>query len=432
MAFKDIVVSRPVAVITPVVSSLAGAVKEYVLSVMPKGYLKDFFIDTELPMYRRMNRRRFRPMTKSQIEIRHLPLLSIRVEVTADPSDFATGTTFWTSGRFLLDPTKLTRLIADDANLLYVGYETERVVVRFQISITVETDLKANEVAMYLRRTLPVGQKFYINDIDIATEIPSNIVRTVWSSLGYGDGSDPAEVDAFRGYLRSATEGNVEQVVNSASGRSVFAYSYRANPLMSITGAPTVSVNRDGNVVRTAQIDLPMEADVMVPVAYGLRAEERLDADATEDRIGPSFLAEEGGIPYFASAVRSRPPETLPGNLQLAFFTSLVTADPDPLDLAAPDVTDFSAVVNAELKDYIVRLLARGDTQMVDALLWLDGNAVDPAAWEFDPTTWTLTILRAAFQPRQKYHFGVYADLADIGKPADRRPQAPSPLLRPV
>ena len=42
-----------------------------------------------------------------------------------------------------------------------------------------------------------------------------------------------------------------------------------------------------------------------------------------------------------------------------------------------------------------------------------------------------LTIVRPAFQPRQKYHFGIYADVSDIETlaPVVRRPQAKSPMV---
>ena len=429
MAFKDVLVSRPVSVVTPIVSSLAGALRRYFCSVLPDSYLRDYFVDTELPLARKMSRRRFRPLSRSQVEMRHLPLLSVRVEVTADSSEFSSGVTFWTSTAYLRDPTQLSRLIADDANLIYVGYETERVVVRFQVSVTVETDLKAYELAMYLRRTLPVNQKFYLNDIDIATEIPMHVVRTVWSSLGYGDSADPADLEEFRHYMKSVSAGNIEQLVNSANGRAAFAFSYRANPLMSITGVPTISVNRDGNVVKNAQVDLPFEADISVPVAYALRAEESLGGPLHGH---PLFVDEAGGTPYFSAARTMRPPETLNGMLSLAYITSVVTGDPDPMHPTAPDVTDLSASVGPMLRDYIEQLLLQGDEEKVDARLWLDGEETDPATWEFDPSTWMLEIRKPTLMARQRYHFGVYADLSDIKalSPEKRRPQAASPMLR--
>ena len=431
MAFQDAVVSRPVSVVTPVISSIAGAVRRYVMSVLPTEYIKDYFIDTELPMFRKMGRRRFRPLSRAQIEVRHLPLLSMKVEVTTDSSDFSSGVTFWTSTRFLRDPTELGRIIADDQNFIYVGYETERVVIRFQVSITVETDMKANELAMYLKRVLPVNQRFFLNDIDVATELPADIVRAIWSALDLGDAADPAAVEQFGTYLRQVTGGNIEQVVNSANGRVAFSFAYRANPLMSITSAPAISVNRDGNVVRTAQVDIPFEADLSVPVAYALRAEREAPGNDSQTAAYLNLIADPG-TPYFSAAVRTRPPSTLPGNLQLVFFTSLVTGDPDPMRMLAPDVTDFSNVVGDQLRRYVYALLEKEQTERVEAKLWLDGNDVDPGSWEFDPTDWTLTISKPALQSRQKYHFGLYVDMADISRltPVKRRPQAPSPMIR--
>jgi hypothetical protein len=368
-------------------------------------------------------------MSRSQLSVRQLPLLTVKIETTADQSDFATGTTFWTSTRFLRDPTQLTRLIADDQNLRYAGYETERMVVRFGVSFTVETDLRASELMMYLRRSLPVGQRFYLNDIDIATEIPRDILRAIWSDMGLGDGTDPDEVSEFRDYLRRVTAGNVEQVVNSASGRLTYAFSYRANPLVNITGVPSMSVNREGNVVRNAQVDIPFEMDVEVPVAYAYRQEEALYNSDPYD--ANPFIGEEGGQAYFSAAFRQRPPENIEGELQLVFFTSVVTGDTDVMSPLAPDVTDLSASVDTRIKTLVDKLLDI-DATKVRALLWLDGNTVPEDGWRLDLSNWSLSIDKPVLQSRQKYHFGVYADVSDIDKlaPRERRPQAGSPMFR--
>ena len=381
-------------------------------------------------MDRIMGRRRFRPMTRSQLSVRQLPLLTVKVETTADQSDFASGTTFWTSTRFLRDPTQLTRLIADDQNLRYAGYETERMVVRFGVSFTVDTDLRASELMMYLRRSLPVGQRFYLNDIDISTEIPRDILRAVWADMALGDGTDPDDVTEFREYLRRVTAGNVEQVVNSASGRLTYAFSYRANLLVNISGVPSMSVNREGNVVRNAQVDIPFEMDVEVPVAYAYRQEEALYGSQPYD--SNPFIGDDGGHQaYFSEALRQRPPENIEGELQLVFFTSVVTGDSDPMNPLAPDVTDLSTSVDTRIKTLIDKLLDV-DPNKVRALLWLDGNTVPEDGWRLDLANWSLAIDKPAFQPRQKYHFGIYSDVSDIDKlaPRERRPQAGSPMVR--
>jgi hypothetical protein len=67
----------------------------------------------------------------------------------------------------------------------------------------------------------------------------------------------------------------------------------------------------------------------------------------------------------------------------------------------------------------------------VTAKLWLDGNDVDDSGWEFDPNTWLLGIQSPVLQPRQKYHFGVYADISllDDLVPLVRRQQPISPMI---
>ena len=187
MAFNDLLISRPVSVVIPVVSSVAGCIRKYIESILPAGYIRDYFIDTEIPLTRDLTRNKFNPMQDSQLAVRKLPLMSVKVETVADSSDFTTGTTFWTSTRFLNDPTLLSRVIADDHNLRYLGFESDRMVMHIGLSFTVETELRAAELMMYLRRTLPIGYKFYLNDINIATELPRDILRAIWLDMVASD-----------------------------------------------------------------------------------------------------------------------------------------------------------------------------------------------------------------------------------------------------
>lgn len=429
MAFEDALVSRPVSVVVPVVSSIAGAIRQFVTGVIPAGYLMDYHISTELPQ-RRVMRRRFRPMSPSQIAVRKLPMLSINVETTSDSSDYSSGVTYWTSGRFMRDPTKLSRLFSDDENLRFAGFERERIVVRFGVSFMVESELKGVELMMYLRRTLPVNWKVYLNDIDIATEIPADILRLVWADMKLGDGSNPADVATFREYLRRITAGNIEQVVSSSTSRLVFAYSYRTNLLVSITSGPSLSLNREGSVVKNAQVDIPFEVDLSVPVAYGYKQENRLDGSPPTEDLGKIFAGPEGAGAYFSSVLKTRPPQMVSG-LSMVFFASVITSDVDTSVPFGPDVTDLSGVVDPQVRKLIDELLKRtGGSSLVTAKVWIGGDEI-PSGWTLSYDDWKLSIGRSVLQPRQKYHIGVYADISDATElvPSIRNPQAESPMI---
>lgn len=431
MAVANRLISRPVSVVIPVISSLAGTLRSYLMSVLPTEYVKDYHISTEMPMSRVKGRNRFRTMTRSNVEKRQLPLMSINVEPTSDSSEFSSGVTFWTSTRFLRDPTKLSRLIADDQGLRFAGYECERMVLRFNVSFLMETEFRANELMMYLRRSLPMNQLVYLNDIDIATEIPGDIIRTMWSDMGLDPAMPPEEVEYFNQYLRRVTAGNVEPMINSASGRLTYTFAYRANPLVKFTSTPTVSVQREGNVVYTAQVDLPVEFDISVPVAYAYRAEESLGGSLPSGAIE---IGTSGDGAYFSASTRLRPPEDIEGELQLTFFTAIVTSERDPARPFDNDVTDLSVAVSDRIKVLVDRLIeGYPNPPKVKGILWLDGNQIDEKYWSLDLETWLLTIERPVLQYRQKYHFGLYADVSDIKTlaPEERRDQPLNPMIRP-
>ena len=429
MAISDYQLTRPVSVVTPVLSSLAGALRQYIEGLFPDGYFRDYFIDTELPTLRR--KRAFRPMSRSQLAQRKLPLLSVRTEATADASEYSTGLSWYTGNRFLQDPSQLHALFMDDHGLRYAGYHSDRIVVRFQLSFVVETEMKAREVMMYLRRVAPVGMKTFLNGISIASEIPGDLLRSVWKDLGFGDGSDPSQVAAFHHYLRSMSAGRIEQVVNSASGRRAYTFQYLSNLVMNISGLPAASSNRDGNVVRTSSVELPIELDVAVPMSYAYRQEARLEAPAGADSLdGAPEMGSSGRVHFsFARAVR---PASTHGSLGLAHFTAIVTGEPNPAAPGAPDVTDLSGSIPPEVKAYVAWLRGLPDAGAPThrAMLWVDGREVTEG-WVFDWDTMALTIESRVLRYQYKYHFGIYADLEGYARTtpaaAGSRPPAPSP-----
>jgi hypothetical protein len=403
-------------------SSLLGATRGYIEGLMPAGYLHDYSVDSELPMLRR--RRHFRPFSSSQLATRRLPLLSVRMEPTADVSDFATGVSWHTGNRFLLQPDRLARLIHDDNHLRYAGYQSDRIVVRFAVSLVVETDLKAREVLMYLRRAMPTNYKVFLNDVVIYTEIPTDILRQVWADMGLGDGSDPTDSDRFQEYLSAVTAGDVRRTINSASGRTAFSFGYFCNPIL-VIDAPSISVNRDGNVVRSAQVDFSMTADLEIPVAYAYQQKRAL----LPEPVAPDFGI-AGSSVYFTNTVVLRAPSVIRDRLGLAYHTALLSgARPAAVgETPAPDVTALGSFLPDDLKEFVTAHALGADPDSVAAILWRGGVEVPDDQWNFDPLTWELTIFPPGLYYNYEYHLGVYCDLTEWKAVKDRRTtRAPTP-----
>lgn len=423
MALSDYLVSRPVSVVTPVLSSLAGALRLYIESLFPSGYFADYYIDTELPTLRQ--RRSFRPLSRSQLANRKFPLLSVRTEATADESEFATGVAWFTGGRFLRDPSVLRPIIVDDEELRYAGFQSERVVMRFQISIVLDTEMKAREVMMYLRRVAPTQLKTYLNDVTIATALPGDLLRAVWADMGLDTAStpSPADVDTFHHYLRAVSAGRIERVINTATGRNAFAYHYHANPVMSITGLPSASTNREGNVVRSATVELPIQLDVEVPMVFGYQQEAHVGPDIGA-ADGPDFGPAGNGA--FFSFTKIMRPKSMRGSRGLAFFSAIVSGDVNPTSPNLPDVTELKDALPPDVSSYIAeqRLI---DPARAEAVLWIDGDEVS-AGWSYDWSTGVLSIDAAVVRYRYKYHFGIYVALENFDTAAGHRTPPGSPL----
>jgi hypothetical protein len=414
---SDLLISRPVSTISPVISSIAGTIRQYIQSILPENYLKDFFITTEIPLYRYLNQDKFRKLTYNEISIRSLPLLSIKVETIADESEFASGTAYWTSNQYLRDPMSLNRLIIDDVALRYVGFEDNRIKINFQISIILETDLKATELMMYLTQTLPINRLVYINGVNVSSEIPKDLLRAIWTSLRLSSTPSSENYDFFRRYLLSVTGGNVEQIINTATGRIGYSYNYLNNILVKFDSPPTLNVTREGNVVETAQIDFSLQVDLKIPIAYAYKQEEVYTSIGD---IPPDNLGLENSDAYFSMMVRTRPPQNITvdtHNLQLVYFSSFVTDKKNLEDIRLKDVTDIYQSCDPRIVKYINYLLTKDNpSEFVQIKLWLGDSEINLLDYKFDFELGLLELEYPILQYQQKYHFGIYLEISEINQ----------------
>jgi hypothetical protein len=426
MALKDLLVSRPVSTVTPVVSSLAGALKVYFDGLLPAGYVKDYFIDTDIPITQ-LRRTKFRPLSESQLSVRRFPLMSVKVDLSVDSSEFADPSTWQTGNAFLADPMKLLPMLRDDISHRYIGFSTDRILTRFQVSFTTETDLKAREIAIFLRRALPISYRVFLTGVVVTSEVPPEILRKIWADKGLGDGSDPAHWEEFHRYLRAFTGGHVERLVDASTGRNAYFFDFVTNPMMVVQGVPSVSVSRDGNVVRSAQVDIQLELDASVPMTYAYRQQADLAPDAPIPEIGSG----PDGSVFFGYSVLARPPANVDERRMLCYFNSFVTPDLQESDVVSPrlpDVTDFSAFIGDDLKEFVASfdVADRGDALAVR--LWTENAECDQAGYSFDWDSWELTILPDGLLYNHKYNVGLYVDLNDLRALENYpRPQAPRP-----
>jgi hypothetical protein len=429
MEMRDLVLARPVSAVTPALSSLTGLLRTYFSNLFPTDYIKEYFVSTELSARGGYALRgRFRPLTLSNVSQRRYPLLSIRIDPTSDVSDYATGTAWWQGNRFLLRPENLTLLILDDIQHRVAGYMKDRIVCRFQLTVVCQSELQAYEVLSYLKRVAPINIKVFLSSVAIANELPGDVLRAIWGGMGLGDGSNPADWTTFGEYLQTVTAGGIECTVSSATGRRAYSFFYSANPILNITSSPTASVNREGGVVRTAQVELSAELDVTVPLAYSFRQEPSL---VMAPGRTPDFGA-QGDRAYFGLTYQLRPPANIPGGLSLAYCVGMVAGEQDPVHPSASDTTDFSPYIPEPIKAHITRLLAQsGGSALVQTQLFRLGEPIALPLFSFDYANWTLTIQRGGLFYTDKYYVLIYCDLSTFERdyvplhPQTAQPQSP-------
>jgi hypothetical protein len=435
MAESNLKVARPLTAVTPVHSSLTGLLRDYLLGLFPRGYFRDYFVNTELPFRPGIfgNRRgRFRPMEGANVQQMKYPFLSVRVEPSADVSQLGSLDSFW-QGRQFLRPSGLFPIFMDDLALRYLSYERERLICRFSVSMLAQTDLQGNEILMYLKRTMPIDRLVYLRGATIWSKVPTEIVGDVYADLGLGPEGTDADMASLRAYLGAVSAGRLQQTIDSATGRVSFSFPYRSNPVFRVQGAPSISVTREGGVVRYSEVSFSVEMDLEVPISYVYRQEPRLAPPGP----APDGITADGNTAYFGITIDLAPPTVMAGPggtpLTLVYFTGLVTGPPDPSGLGRPDVTAIGPSIQPELKNYIAGIVG-GPTDpslQLQLVVKMGSQAVAPAAYSMDWGAWELSLLPPDLLYNQQYQVLIYCDLTGYAAATPDntgRAQAPSPM----
>ena len=454
---RTIYTSRPFGDTTSILGGAASALRQYIEGLLPTGYYRDFWINTEIPFYPGLSaaqrRRRGRGAVLSNVERRSFPLLSINIEPRADSSEFSTKSGFWRSTSFTHRPQTIKRFLYDDENHIYGGVETDRISTAFRVATVVETDLQAYNLQMLYKKILPNEIWMFLNDVDISVDIPGDILLVVWRALRLGNdfkSGSGSDMEKFQRYISSSTHGRVHKVLNPRTGNSSFSWTYRTNIAFRIDSRPSVSIDRTGNVVRRAMVDFEIVFDYYTPLAFSLetKGDDRallpggnnmqsvsdITVGEGEDR---KDLGKIGGISALGGAgVRwTTPSRYLPKwryggdhHLSLLYVCTFITGNEET------DVTDLSGEVPRDVIEYLAHMrynhTYRRETgyyrNRIKIVVWegyeleMREHDEDDGEDPLDRFIDTQIIKINNTKKDHEHHVAVFADLSDVASFEDK------------
>ena len=446
---RTIYTSRPFGDTTSILGGAASALRQYIEGLLPTGYYRDFWINTEIPFYPGLSasqrRRRGRGTILSNVERKNFPLLSINIEPRADSSEFSTKSGFWRSTSFTHRPQTIKRFLYDDENHIYGGVETDRISTAFRVATVVETDLQAYNLQMLYKKILPNEIWMFLNDVDISVDIPGDILLVVWRALRLGNDfkstGDGSDLKKFERYISSSTHGRVHKVLNPRTGNSSFSWTYRTNIAFRIDSRPSVSIDRTGNVVRRAMVDFEIVFDYYTPLAFSLetKGDDRALLPGGNNVQSVSDIEDLGKVGGFASlggaGVRwTTPSRYLPKwryggdhHLSLLYVCTFITGNENT------DVTDLSREVPRDVVEYLKHVRSKHMPSDPDTGNY--NNLIKIVVWEgyelhmrdhvgvenhLDRFIDTQIIEIKNTKKDHEHHVAVFADLSDVASFEDK------------
>ena len=442
---RTIYTSRPFGDTTSILGGAASALRQYIEGLLPTGYYRDFWINTEIPFYPGLSasqrRRRGRGTILSNVERKNFPLLSINIEPTAESSEFSTKSGFWRSTSFTHRPQTIKRFLYDDENHIYGGVETDRISTAFRVATVVETDLQAYNLQMLYKKILPNEIWMFLNDVDIKVDLPGDILLVLWKALRLGNDyksdGDGSDLYKFERYLLSSTHGRVHRVFNKSTGNSSFSWEYRTNIAFRINSRPAVSIDRTGNVVRKAMIDFEIIFDYYTPLAFSLetKSDERALLPGGNTVADIEDIGKKGGFSALGGAgVRwMSPSRYLPKwryggdhHLSLVYVCTFITGREEK------DVTDLSKDVPKDVVEYLAfvrssHMAGSRYRNRIKIVVWegYDLNTIEPHVGEegehyLDVFIDTQVIKITNDKKDHEHHVAVFADLSDVASFEDK------------
>jgi len=191
---------------------------------------------------------------------------------------------------------------------------------------------------------------------------------------------------------------------------------------------PSISIEREGNIVRHATVEMSATIDAPYLTAFAYKQEKTLIGTLPDFN---SYLSEEQNSVFINLVYEVRPAYTVDEYLSLVFASTIITKEQNEENLLK-DTFDFSSHLTEEIIKYFSFLkgkatIAEPFENFVKVKLWCDKQIIE-TNWNFNFDTFILTIERdAPLLYNYTYEFALYADIgeyATLGFDTAIRPQA--------
>lgn len=223
-----------------VIGSEVCVIRDFYKGLFPKGYFKDYWIDTRWFSQEMESKDTFK---------KNKPILSIkpRPNIGMESSYFTRLPSYWYKNYYILKRLKdnYFPVLNDEDHGLFMYFLPERVKIDYEAEITLPTRMDMLNAAYHLKGSVLHDSYFYIPNTYLEVEIPRKYILALANSLDY-DLNIPVQCDDFEEYLNYRSDGKITKKKKLSSGNYEYFFQYRVQILCRIDQDPELG-DGEGN-----------------------------------------------------------------------------------------------------------------------------------------------------------------------------------------
>lgn len=284
---NDIKIVQHVASASTLISSVAGAIREYVTSRFPKNYFRHIYMDTrETPT-------EYYQLKKYNDKLSKIPYPSMTIGTEISLDDPIGGM----SKRFELSSTNLflqkdlrrsyIKLLADPSLKFNIYFSADYITTNFLFHISTNKYIQNVDLAYYLKARFQNEFFLFLNNQMLNAELPKTFVRALADYKGL-DISQDEDLLKLEEYLAAASTQDtmIQRKINASTGKDCFFFGHKENLLTyfaDLDAPPSISRNQMSEDIYT--VNFRIQVSTWLPNSYILSVDKSVFKDFSKDTI---------------------------------------------------------------------------------------------------------------------------------------------------
>ena len=406
---KSILSCHCASSISHMYGNVTALARDYLISLFPKNYIKSVYVDTmDLS----------EELEDDDVIRKEKPILSIKPEFNIEMDATSVGRLpdWQYRNYFLFQNTSVSYvpIFGDVENNLYIYSIPQRQKISFDLSITLNTKMKALNTAVYLRERVLHKGYFYLNRVNLETEIPKNIIINLAKARNIDLNTDEGNIELMD-YLNTHSNNKIVRKKHLSSGIYQYCYCFNVNVLTMFPETPQVDDGEsDGQIDKDFKVTSRLEFEFTCPFNYIFESGENFTISELDDDELACLLDDK----IVVTPTISKPPIQKEDKKEM----KLILWEGYIVENNIVDILELAPVMRESVKEVVKYCKDNNKEELINELfnveLYKDNYKLPEESYKFNWDTYELMNIKADIDAT--YFVGIYMDVKQTNDILDK------------